>query len=147
MPEFGRENLPGHSKALPRIQYAAGLYISWCEEQDLNLHAFWATAPKAAASANSAILAQSYLYHFITDSDHRFFLHRVKQANRGFLSLLITVHVPLADDNRTVPGQLHDHERIASLLAKVRAKVCRVECKTTSSRCIASRIVRNISEG
>ena len=29
----------------------------WCREQDLNLHAFWALAPKTSASANSAIPA------------------------------------------------------------------------------------------
>ncbi len=31
---------------------------SWCREQDLNLHAFWALAPKTSASANSAIPAK-----------------------------------------------------------------------------------------
>ena len=50
----------------PRAFPCSGVHLFWCEEQDLNLHAFWATAPKAAASANSAILAviSLLLYHW-----------------------------------------------------------------------------------
>ncbi len=37
--------------------FLAWAFSQWCREQDLNLHAFWALAPKTSASANSAIPA------------------------------------------------------------------------------------------